>query len=420
MFHQQPFGPEGIKQNSGLWKDLQDLDVPGTIDIQSLIQEADHNSEPSHMCPVCSQRSDTPHVLHYGAICCFSCKAFFRRAHKYNRKRIINCKWGGNCQVTPTDRKCRKCRYDKCIKVGMRPETVLSHDQKRKRFQNAFRRKDEEASSLTLKEPTTSTKVDLQSGCDNASDIRRISDPDNSWIQKKFDLLKKCFVSIDLGEFLFKEFVSYSMGVPLTKSFMKQAIKIFEQRFRSVLLSHPEFSSLNRDQNQILANINLMECVALNVSRLEICADGREQLQFACGINDELQWKKNYEDFFTNAEHQLRKLSLSEVNHVTKSLDESIVEDYNRLTQRIGSFVEDNDMYSIVILAVMFKDLSNSPDVPIAADLGNQYRTMLKQQLHFKCSYPRTNEDPVGDIDAKIVCLFNDVQMLSFILKTLM
>ncbi len=37
--------------------------------------------------------------------------------------------------------KCKKCRYDKCIKSGMKPEAILSEDQKEIRFRKILSKK---------------------------------------------------------------------------------------------------------------------------------------------------------------------------------------------------------------------------------------------------------------------------------------
>lgn len=98
--------------------------------------------EPCSICPVCKDYSETPHQLHYGGTACFSCRAFFRRAHQTTKEPDFKCKKTGKCEVTvKTRRKCQKCRYDLCLKIGMKPESVLTSDQKKKRFHNSFQKK---------------------------------------------------------------------------------------------------------------------------------------------------------------------------------------------------------------------------------------------------------------------------------------
>ncbi|CAL2047223.1 unnamed protein product [Caenorhabditis brenneri] len=69
------------------------------------------------MCLVCGSLEAEPH---FGGISCRACAAFFRRY--YRSGRILNmctCK-----RRELTSHPCRKCRMDKCLKVGMSPEKV--------------------------------------------------------------------------------------------------------------------------------------------------------------------------------------------------------------------------------------------------------------------------------------------------------
>ena len=96
-------------------------------------------------CPVCGDFSVNGHSKNYGAFVCFSCKAFFRRIHQkehFNIKTYI-CKKTGNCKITVTTRRsCQRCRYEKCISVGMDPSSVMTLEEKKKWFTKAtFKRK---------------------------------------------------------------------------------------------------------------------------------------------------------------------------------------------------------------------------------------------------------------------------------------
>ena len=97
------------------------------------------------LCLVCSVVSDNHHI-HYGALACFSCRAFFRRAHNKSGGSSdppnYICKHDGKCDITSKNRKkCQKCRYDKCIEIGMNPNLVLTDDQKKVRFRKMFEKK---------------------------------------------------------------------------------------------------------------------------------------------------------------------------------------------------------------------------------------------------------------------------------------
>ncbi|CCD73119.1 Nuclear hormone receptor family member nhr-106 [Caenorhabditis elegans] len=72
-------------------------------------------------CEICEVPA---HGIHFGAITCRGCAAFFRRAvnTKTNRK---SCKYSSNCtNFTGKFPQCKSCRMRKCIKMGMMPEKV--------------------------------------------------------------------------------------------------------------------------------------------------------------------------------------------------------------------------------------------------------------------------------------------------------
>ena len=61
--------------------------------------------------------------FHYGIFSCESCKGFFKRTVQ-NKKNYV-CLRGANCHVYITTRKkCPACRFDKCLKMGMKLEAI--------------------------------------------------------------------------------------------------------------------------------------------------------------------------------------------------------------------------------------------------------------------------------------------------------
>ena len=86
--------------------------------------------------PLCNVHCDIiyelpPRYSHYGAVSCFSCRAFFRRSvekgsvyicQKENIKHLQ-----GECEITKSTRKkCQFCRFAKCKMVGMKHEKLSS------------------------------------------------------------------------------------------------------------------------------------------------------------------------------------------------------------------------------------------------------------------------------------------------------
>jgi len=90
-------------------------------------------------CSVCSVR-DLATGKHYGAVTCYSCRAFFRRVPE--RKRHPRCKLQSSCSVRhDADKPCGGCRFEKCFSVGMQLELVLNEDEKKERFKSSLAKK---------------------------------------------------------------------------------------------------------------------------------------------------------------------------------------------------------------------------------------------------------------------------------------
>lgn len=84
-------------------------------------------------CKICGERA-ARHV-HYGAITCFSCRAFFRRSLQNNTSAKYICRRRSDCDINcKTRRNCQYCRYMKCLSIGMNPNYVLTEEEKKKRF----------------------------------------------------------------------------------------------------------------------------------------------------------------------------------------------------------------------------------------------------------------------------------------------
>ena len=81
-------------------------------------------------CQVCGDLANAHN--HYGAIVCFSCRAFFRRgSNKGSKAKFVCNNQDEKCEITVATRKrCLLCRYKKCLEVGMRPDWVMSDEDK--------------------------------------------------------------------------------------------------------------------------------------------------------------------------------------------------------------------------------------------------------------------------------------------------
>jgi len=92
-------------------------------------------NKPISNCRVCGDLA-VAH-MHYGGVCCYSCKAFFRRATQTGKDKKYKCKSDRQCSITYTNRRsCQYCRFNKCLEIGMKPNWVLSDEQCNIRFRN--------------------------------------------------------------------------------------------------------------------------------------------------------------------------------------------------------------------------------------------------------------------------------------------
>uniref|UniRef100_A0A0R3PK54 Nuclear receptor domain-containing protein n=1 Tax=Angiostrongylus costaricensis TaxID=334426 RepID=A0A0R3PK54_ANGCS len=72
-------------------------------------------------CQVCGQLG---HGSHFGVLTCRACAAFFRRTVVMNRQYTCR-RANSSCQISKDERYlCRLCRYNKCLALGMTPEST--------------------------------------------------------------------------------------------------------------------------------------------------------------------------------------------------------------------------------------------------------------------------------------------------------
>ena len=72
---------------------------------------------------------DGKHTPHYGGICCYSCRAFFRRAHQKTKNPQFICRTASDSSNiglkkhcgydVQTKRQCQYHRLKKCIEIGI-------------------------------------------------------------------------------------------------------------------------------------------------------------------------------------------------------------------------------------------------------------------------------------------------------------
>jgi len=93
------------------------------------------------LCAVCGEKAGKH--SYYGGQVCASCRAFFRRAVQSGCHVSFCCvNKSDSCAITVLTRKnCQFCRYEKCLFSGMRPNWILSEEERVRRFHGRRKRK---------------------------------------------------------------------------------------------------------------------------------------------------------------------------------------------------------------------------------------------------------------------------------------
>ncbi|MBN3310198.1 NR5A2 protein, partial [Amia calva] len=103
-----------------------------------LKRESAGGAPPREGCPICGDRVSG---YHYGLLTCESCKGFFKRTVQNDKR--YTCPERQNCPVDTAHRKrCPSCRFQKCLRVGMRREAVRADRMRggRNKFGPLYRR----------------------------------------------------------------------------------------------------------------------------------------------------------------------------------------------------------------------------------------------------------------------------------------
>ncbi|CAJ0584454.1 unnamed protein product, partial [Mesorhabditis spiculigera] len=100
-----------------------DEDPPGSSAVSPKALEnlaGPSRAEDSQVCAICGDKATGKH---YGAISCDGCKGFFRRTVR--KRHNYSCRFKRMCIVDKDHRNtCRRCRYDVCMRMGMKTEAV--------------------------------------------------------------------------------------------------------------------------------------------------------------------------------------------------------------------------------------------------------------------------------------------------------
>ncbi|XP_068207709.1 vitamin D3 receptor B-like [Palaemon carinicauda] len=94
----------------------------------SASQDNDSDAEDNKRCGVCNRIA---RCNHFGAICCDSCKAFFRRSVQSRVFDTFFCIKEGKCDVYRNRKSCQACRFKRCQDIGMDISLVMNENERK-------------------------------------------------------------------------------------------------------------------------------------------------------------------------------------------------------------------------------------------------------------------------------------------------
>ncbi|XP_068218338.1 uncharacterized protein [Palaemon carinicauda] len=154
----RPISPSSSYRDEFLTDENSDMDCPGSV--ESPNKPAKPSKKPNTENPTrvvrkrmrcprgmtleikpCEVCGDKAKNMHFGGLVCDSCKAFFRRSVQSNAWDQFKCEKEGKCSINKTNRRCcQYCRFQKCEKVGMKMDWVMTESGRMNLFKNRLAR----------------------------------------------------------------------------------------------------------------------------------------------------------------------------------------------------------------------------------------------------------------------------------------
>jgi len=224
--------------------------------------------KPTLKCVVCG---DNAFGYNFDAISCESCKAFFRRTALRPPEKL-KCRGNGHCEVTVEKRKrCKKCRLDKCFRMGMRKEWILSDEEKqRKRCQieeNRRRKRQHEDTEESRRPTVKHLKIESNSS------KNKFYSPDTDTIPQ---MTASDWSRINQIQFAYNESIVLNkvVGVPTfpatqhihtTLELIRIPTYLASIRLITFIKKIPEFDSFNPEDRVTLVKYNLLAVVFMHI-----------------------------------------------------------------------------------------------------------------------------------------------------------
>ena len=225
---------------------------------------------------------------------------------------------------------------------------------------------------------------------------------------------EKAWKSVPLGEEHIRDFIMFSFDVPVSNSYMHNAISVFNERVLRVLKIHSEFAKLPDSLQTTLIERNRMYASALQCAVCENSETGYEQLVFTYGESDKEVMSK---EFAYVSPKQIKKMTMTNVNKCNNFLADPLLKSFNTLVQNIGTVVKSESMFKLLTLVMLFSDIKSSESLEMNL-VYKQYLNVMNRRQAALMGGDRENQLAFGrNIYSKFSACMSDVKKLATVLQ---
>lgn len=205
---------------------------------------------------------------------------------------------------------------------------------------------------------------------------------EEAWLNRQLRLVDEAYVSVPVGESLMQEFMMFSLGVPLSKSYMGNFFSIIRERCWRMLKVHQDFEDMPMETQLKAFTENCFSGIALMIIKAEMCESGMEQLQLGFGAGEETVWKTSYDSVF-DAPQKIRKLTMATSNTFTREQGEA----FGMFVEEAKDFVNDPILYKINLLFALFQDDGQNAGLK---KVVSKYNVVVRRRLEWMRRTKRT------------------------------
>jgi len=349
---------------------------PGPVLLDKEKRKRGNGAAAVRPCKVCSEMAGRH--SYYGGEVCPSCRAFFRRSVQSGYNNSYSCVRDGNCSVTLKTRKnCQFCRYQLCLKSGMKTTWVLSEEERIKKFEGRKikRRKgknpaEDEEDDSTDDIPALSCKMISEDEMLEVTDLLRIT---GYYEKSKVNDMETSLIRDIIRMVAFKH--------ALPHSGQQQLRNVLTRRFEKIAKKMTDFDILPYEDKKEILEKNIPLLV---------------ELQICTFFNPDLLWREQLTTLIGQEEvekldRKLKSLSVDGLDDLRIEYSDMFcsrpVQDSEPLldiVRDIGSWPQDPYEYVLLCVVLLFCTDITALRSPHSYNTQNKFAALLHKYLNKK------------------------------------